>query len=163
MVVEKIKQDAKVTFWVKDSWVKAVEMYFLLNKIPHISCMVNRDTLMVSSGKGFDFINENVDAVIKSIDSSGEYPKEYMVIRIIDFLVDKVRRDVELTFVLDKGDHKVFQLSYDYACIVFIVDRVGGLRVMVDQQELVFDPSEVGPISMSHLIEDAFYTFRRKK
>lgn len=163
MIVEKINQDAEVTFWVKDSWVKAVEMYFLLNNIPHISCVVNRNTLSVSSKKGFDFINENVDNVIKSIDSSGEYPKEYMVIRMIDFLVDKVRHDVELTFVLDKGDHKVFQLSYDYASVVFIVDRVGGLRVLIDQQELVFDPSEAGPISMSHLIEDAFYKFRCKK
>ena len=148
---------------MKDSWVKAVEMYFLLNNIPHISCVVNRNTLSVSSKKGFDFINENVDNVIKSIDSSVEYPKEYMVIRMIDFLVDKVRHDVELTFVLDKGDHKVFQLSYDYASVVFIVDRVGGLRVLIDQQELVFDPSEVGHISMSHLIEYAFYKFRCKK
>ena len=163
MIIEKIKQNAEVTFWVKDSWVKAIEMYFLLNNVPDISCMVQRNTLDVSSSKGLDFINENVDKVIEAIDSSGEYPKEYMVISMIDFLVDKVRHDVELTFVMDKGDHKVFQLSYDYACVVFIVDRAGGLRVLVDQQELVFDPSEAGPISMSHLIEDAFYKFRRKK
>lgn len=163
MIFKKIKQNAEVTFWVKDSWVKAVEMYFLLNNIPHISCIVNRNTLSVSSEKGFDFIHEHVDMVIKSIDSSGEYPKEYMVIRMIDFLVDKVRHDVELTFVMDKGDHKVFQLSYDYSCVVFIVDCAGGLRVLVDQQELVFDQDEVGPISMSHLIEGAFYKFRRKK
>lgn len=163
MSIEKIKQNAEVTFWVKDSWVKAVEMYFLLNNVPDISCMVQRNMLNVSSSKGFDFINESVDKVIKSIDSSGEYPKEYMVIRMIDFLVDKVRHDVELTFVMDKGDHKVFQLSYDYACVVFVVDRAGGLRALVDQQELVFDTSEAGPISMSHLIEDAFYKFRRKK
>ena len=82
---------------------------------------------------------------------------------MIYFLVDKARHDVELTFVMDKGTHKVFQLSYDYACVVFVVDRDGGLRVLVDQQELVFDPSEAGPISMSHLIEDAFYKFRRKR
>ena len=163
MSIEKIKQNAEVTFWVKDSWVKAIEMYFLLNNVPHINCTVQRNTLNVSSSKGFDFISENVDKVIKSIDSSGEYPKEYMVVRMIDFLVDKVRHDVELTFVMDKGDHKVFQLSYDYACVVFVVDRAGGLRVMVDQQELVFDPSEAGPIGMSHLIEGAFYKFRRKK
>lgn len=148
---------------MKDSWVKAVEMYFLLNNVPDISCMVHRNMLNVSSSKGFDFINENVDKVIESIDSSGEYPKEYMVIRMIDFLVDKVRHDVELTFVMDKGDYKVFQLSYDYACVVFVVDRSGGLRALVDQQELVFDPGEAGPIGMSHLIEDAFYKFRRKK
>lgn len=84
MIVEYIKQNAEVTFLVKDSWVKAVEMYFLLNNVPDISCMVNRNMLNVSSSKGFDFINENVDKVIKSIDSSGEYPKEYMVIRVID-------------------------------------------------------------------------------